>query len=121
MVQEIAQMQTPHSWLKEIMLLPQEKSEKAETKVNRWVIKKLGKDNPANRIVREVYPLFLEAEAIAAFKEQNPQFLQVIPEVNSAQEAAEVGAMEVMYATQEEIDQAAAFLQEMSELKSMPV
>ncbi len=89
LVQKIARMKTPHSWAREIMLLPVEEADKAEAKVLNWIAKVVKAEAPegtdeeteysAERMVRDTWLHLLESEAIAAFLEENPRYNRAIP------------------------------------------
>ena len=104
-MRQIAAMPTEHSWLAP-MILESSDLEELESSLNKWLKKKIFPGEPeelegalyqAWRIVRDMYPLLLENEAIAEFVSQNPQWMGYLPEVNTAWEAAQLGAMDQMY------------------------
>lgn len=112
---EVAAMPTRHSWAAKIMEQPSEKMDELTEQVDLWIIEEMEKKHPqsdqADRIVREVWPLVMEKEAIAAYLEKNPMMRSKLPTV-SPSEAAAIGAMGVQAS---QADEAAAreFLQAM--------
>ena len=98
---KVAQMPTEHSWVKELLLLPEEKLDEAEDKVAMWLEKReTGEDSM--RIVREVYPLYLEREAIKAFLKQNPSYSETLMNPQTVEEAVMLGAREAMVSDAED-------------------
>ena len=94
-------MPTEHSWVKELLLLPEEKLDEAEDKVAMWLEKReTGEDSM--RIVREVYPLYLEREAIKAFLKQNPSYSETLMNPQTVEEAVMLGAREAMVSDAED-------------------
>jgi hypothetical protein len=74
------------------------------------------------RIVRTMFPLLLMNEGVIEFLNQNPKWIGYLPEVNSPSEAAEVGAMDVMYVPTEQTSEAAEWLAKLNNgsLKPQP-
>ena len=110
---KVAQMPTKHSWAKELLLLPEEKIDEAEDKMAQWLEKwsnpKDEESEMALRIVREVYPLYLEREAIKAFLKQNPSYSEILMNPQTTAEAVMLGAREAMVT--DKVSQAQAELQ----------
>ena len=118
-MRQIAQMPTEHSWLAP-MIVKSEDLDSLESKLNQWLLEEMYPDKTKDnlspeeynvwRIVRTMFPLLLENEAIAAFLNQSPKWIDYLQEVNSPSEAAEIGAMDVMYVPQEQVSEAAEWL-----------
>ena len=75
--------------------------DEAEDKVAMWLEKReTGEDSM--RIVREVYPLYLEREAIKAFLKQNPSYSETLMNPQTVEEAVMLGAREAMVSDAED-------------------
>ena len=122
MWQEIAEMPTPHSWAAQIMALDSESMDKEIDKIESWIEETITKEFPqsekAERIVREVWPLVMEREAIRAYLDQHPFYLYALEGVD-VQDAASIGARECLA---DDADRAIAekFLEEMQEGTQVP-
>ena len=118
-MRQIAQMPTEHSWLAS-MIEKSEDLDNLESRLANWLLKEMypyrtmetltKREYNVWRIVRTMFPLLLENEAIAAFLNQSPKWIDYLQEVNSPSEAAEIGAMDVMYVPQEQVSEAAEWL-----------
>ena len=119
---EVAQMPTPHSWAAKIMSLPTEKLDEETEKVDKWIQQTMEKEFPksglAERIVRETWPAVMEREAIEKFLEKRPGFAGILIPMEPW-EASEIGGMDVI-ASPEEKEVAQQFLEEMLEGKRVP-
>ena len=62
------------------------------------------------RMVRDALLMTLERKAISKFLETNNQWADLIPEVTDPQEAVLITAMDIMYLSKEEKDEAARIL-----------
>ena len=116
---EIAEEKVAHSWLAPYLRLKGEEYERAESALLKWVDRVAEKMWPevelAGRLVREAAGLYLEREAMRSWMERNPVRGRWIPVAESAMEAVELGAGEVMYVTREEKRAAIAMLELMGE------
>ncbi len=108
---EVASQQTGHSWLAPILLRldSEEKEMEAEYLLSKWIEKEAHRIAPqsslAGRIVRETAGLLLESAAVSKYLESHPEWEMYMPVMESAQEAAMTGSLEVMA---EAADEAAA-------------
>ena len=103
---QVAKMETAHSWLSPMLSLQGDRRDRMEAEVSAWIEKVAEAMYPeaerAGRIVREVAGLFLERKALKALREIHPMKTLAIPIPETLDEAVELGAAEVMYASPEE-------------------
>ena len=129
-MKQIAQMpEVEHSWLAP-MITKSQNLEELDHQLAEWMLEKMYPRKEATdlnqeeynvwRIVRTMFPLLLENEAIAAFLNQSPKWIDYLQEVNSPSEAAEIGAMDVMYVPQEQVSEAAEWLGKLNNGTLMP-
>ena len=108
-VNQIAQEETAHSPLLAWMTLPEEEADVMECRLAIWLE---GQTSPeAARIIRESIFFLLEREAIQSYVEKHPEMTGYLPEVTDAMEAAELGAMETMYVSEKEKEDAVRLLE----------
>ena len=99
---QIAETETSHSWLAQVLksITREEQEMEAEELLSQWITEQTARIVPnqpmAARIVRETAGLLLEHQGIAIFLKMHPQWAPYLPIVTSPQEAARVGAREVM-------------------------
>ncbi len=62
--------------------------EKADSELDAWARKKMGKDVTLTLAYQEIAPLLIENQAIGRWVERNPEWLQAMPEVLTPGEAA---------------------------------
>lgn len=111
---QLASQDTQHSFLKRMMSMNLQDSDKEKEKLSMWIEEETKKMFPksriAGRIVRESMLFLLENKAITSLLEKRPELIGYLPEVENPQEAAQLGAREVMYVPQEEIEYAEKML-----------
>lgn len=106
-MRQIASMpEVEHSWLAPLITESNDLDE-LEHQLSEWMLERMYPHKEATdlnqeeyqvwRIVRTMLPALMENEAITAFLDQNPNWMGYLPEVNSAREAAYLGAEEIMY------------------------
>ena len=121
--QEIAQMETRHSWLAKVMELPQTSWEEAGNRIDAWIEETIKamypKADRAGRMVREVYSFLMEKEAVAAWAWEN-QMWRTVPVLSGVEDAIDVALLEVMYVSEEDIQIATEFLQKMESEELKP-
>lgn len=123
-VQQIADMDTKHSWAAKLMRLPVEDADQAENLICSWIRQQVTdmfpRSDEAERIVRHTWLHMLECEAIDKWINENPLKGEYIPVIYGASQAAYYGAQDVMYVEQRDINYATKFLQFMKDGLMMP-
>ncbi len=103
---QIAAMAEQHSWLAPMLRLTGEARDRKEAELMGWIEKTAEAMMPeaerAGRIVREVAGLWLERRALAEWKAAHPIQGRMLAVPQTVEEAVELGASEVMYASPEE-------------------
>ncbi len=124
LVQRIARTEAPHTWAKELMLLPVEEADKAEAKVLDWIEKTVQERYPgadrAERMVRDYWLYVLEWMAIDAFTDEYPRYQRVLPTLMSGIQAAWYAAADQMWPDPEQEKIAAEILDEIRDGKLQP-
>ena len=102
------------SFLGPIARLQGAERERKEAETEAWIEKMAEEMYPeaerAGRMTREVAGLYLERKALEALRERNPMQMRAIPIPESVEEAVELAASEVMYASREEREAAMGML-----------
>jgi hypothetical protein len=100
LVQEIAKRPTKHSWAQKLMELPEDKADRAEARMDKWIARTMKELHPeadqAERAVRIIWLHLMEREAIEDFCLCNPRYLWIIPVVYNAEGAVDVAALDIM-------------------------
>ena len=120
-VLQIMKQETPHSWMKPIAEAVKDdelKENTADSEIHDWTQKVVDKQIQIKvennyyvvRMVRDALLMTLERKAISKFLETNNQWADLIPEVTDPQEAVLITAMDIMYLSKEEKDEAAKIL-----------
>ena len=103
---QIAKEPTEHSWMAKLMELDLQQSDEAEMRMIKWVMKEAKRLYPdkenVDRIVYSSLLFLMENKAIMSFLEKNPDLMGYLPDVETPDEAASLGAMEIMYVPQED-------------------
>lgn len=96
-VRAIATLPTRHTWMAEIMSLPD--LEQAEERLDEWVETQVEQMFPGNypvkRAARTILPFLMEKEAISLWAEKHPQWKGYLPEVSDPDEAATLAELEL--------------------------
>ena len=120
-VLQIMKQETPYSWMKPIAEAVKDdelKENTADSEIHDWTQKVVDKQIQIKvennyyvvRMVRDALLMTLERKAISKFLETNNQWADLIPEVTDPQEAVLITAMDIMYLSKEEKDEAARIL-----------
>jgi hypothetical protein len=107
----VAKMPTPHTWVAKIMEQPREVSDRMEWKLEDWLMEQAKTLEPSlteeeadrvARLLRDPIPLLLEREALQMLVEEEPQWMEYLPEILSPEEGVALGMGDVMYVSQKE-------------------
>lgn len=113
-VLRIMQAPVSHTWLAQV--IREQGPDEAECAVDAWLRETAATLFPraelASRIARETLPLLLERKAVAWWTERHPEYSRALPEVNTPEEAAALGSMDVMCASQDDMAAATTLLRE---------
>lgn len=122
MVREIAQMETPHTWMAELMMEPD--LDEAEEKLDNWINQLTKERNLSRRVSRMVrigLPLLMEKEAIAQWQLESRRLNRMIfKKVEDAQDAAVLAATEIMESDPEPVIAARDLMEEIQEGRVSP-
>ncbi len=124
-VQAIAEMPTRHSWAVQLMKLPVEQADRAESKVDDWIEETVMKEYPdtfeAERYVRAGWLNLLEGEAIEAYMVEHPEHARALTPLFSPGQAVNFAAMDLPYAPMEkDVKAAKDFLTKMMKGERKP-
>lgn len=121
---KLAAMQVPHSWLVEILKLKEPQATEAEENLCRWIRDEVRKAypeiteqyNPVERAIRTALLPLLENQAIAELWVENNPLAEILPRVWNVGEAQELANADVNYTmTKREREMAGNLLEKMQD------